>query len=163
MNVSVNEKKYFTCSGTQLTPEIRMPAIRRMGGPRQDQYPGPGLKVYHQNQNTCSNIFSNRFPLLLWIFTILEATCPQRAAATTASLLVNSVTWLLNSDLLKSSKSQIEAHQYIQYVQYYIQYILASELPRSSKLQIKSLQYIHGLKCLARKITHHAQSLATYK
>ena len=64
-----------------------------MGGPRQDQYPGPGLKVYHQNQNICSNIFSNIFPLLSWIFTILEATCPQRAAATTASLLVNRVTW----------------------------------------------------------------------
>ena len=93
MIVSVNGKIYFTCSGTQLTPEIRMPAIRRMGGPRQDQYPGPGLKVYHQNQNICSNIFSNIFPLFLWIFTILEATCPRRAAATTASLLVNRVTW----------------------------------------------------------------------
>ena len=135
-----------------------MPAIRRMGGPRQDQYPGPGLKVYHQNQNICSNIFSNRFPLLSWIFTILEATCPQRALATTASLLVNRVTWLLSSDLLKSSKSQIKPHQYIQYIRY-IQYILASELPKSSK----SLQYIHGLKCLARKITYHAQSVATYK
>ena len=44
-----------------------------------------------------------------------------------------------------------------------MQYILASELPRSSKLQIKSLQYIHGLKCLARKITYHAQSVATYR
>ena len=86
-------KKYFTCSGTQLTPEIRMPAIRRMGGPRQDQYPGPGLKVYHQNQNLCSNIFSNIFPLFSWIFTILEATCPRRALATTTSLLVNEVTW----------------------------------------------------------------------
>ena len=53
-----------------------------------------------------------------WIFTILEATCPQRALATTASLLVNRVTWLLSSHLPKSSKSQIEPHQFIHYIQY---------------------------------------------